>query len=110
MPLGSDLQAAIPLPDKDSADHENRARWTGCDWSAGAQVVAQGDEWYCEFDSKTYPAMVRRYVMQARFCDESGEATLSVFDDQARPHAQTLNPIHAGALLRRVGRGHAVRV
>ena len=47
-------------------------------------MVAQGDEWYCEFDGKTYPAMVRRYVMQARFCDESGEAVLSVFDDQVR--------------------------
>ncbi|KAK9828112.1 hypothetical protein WJX81_005736 [Elliptochloris bilobata] len=48
------------------------------------KVVAQGDGWFCEFDGKTYPAMVRRYVMQARFCDDSGEATLSVFDDQAR--------------------------
>ena len=44
--------------------------------------MAQGGEWYCEFDGKTYPAMVRRYVLQARFCDEAGEAVLSVFDDQ----------------------------
>ena len=44
--------------------------------------MAQGDGWLCEYDGKTYPAMVRRYVMQARVCDLSGEATLSVFDDQ----------------------------
>ncbi len=49
-----------------------------------AQVVAQGDGWFCEHDGQTYPAMVRRYVMQARVCDASGEGTLSVFDDQAR--------------------------
>ena len=57
------------------ACHRLRAR-------RGSQVVAQGDGWLCEYDGKTYPAMVRRYVMQARVCDLSGEATLSVFDDQ----------------------------
>ena len=52
---------------------------------AAAQVVQQGEGWYCEHDGRTYPDMVRRYVMQAKCIDASGEATLSVFDDQARP-------------------------
>ncbi len=48
------------------------------------QVVQQGEGWFCEYDGRTYPDMVRRYVMQAKCIDASGEATLSVFDEQAR--------------------------
>ena len=48
------------------------------------QVVQQGEGWYCEFDGRTYPDMLRRYVMQVKCMDGSGEATLSVFDDQVQ--------------------------
>ena len=48
------------------------------------QVVQQGEGWYCEFDGRTYTDMLRRYVMQVKCMDGSGEAMLSVFDDQVR--------------------------
>lgn len=48
------------------------------------QVVQQGDGWYCEYDGQTYMAMVRRYVMQAKCVDASGEALLSVFNEQVQ--------------------------
>ena len=49
------------------------------------QVVQQGEGWYCDFDGRTYPDMLRRYVMQVMCMDGSGEAILSVFDDQVQP-------------------------
>lgn len=49
-----------------------------------AQVVKQGDGWYCEYDSKLYPDMVRRYVMLARFIDSTGECLMSVFNEHVR--------------------------
>ena len=48
------------------------------------QVVQQGEGWYCEFDGRTYPDMVRRYIMQVKCMDGSGEAMLSVFDEQVQ--------------------------
>lgn len=48
------------------------------------QVVQQGEGWYCEFDGRTYADMSRRYVMQVKCMDCSGEASLSVFDDQVQ--------------------------
>ena len=57
------------------------------------QVVQQGEGWYCEYDGRTYPDMVRRYVMQAKCIDASGEATLSVFDDQALPAPAPSTPL-----------------
>lgn len=48
------------------------------------QVVQQGEGWYCEFDGRTYTDMLRRYVMQVKCTDGSGEAMLSVFDDQVK--------------------------
>ena len=50
----------------------------------GRKVVARDGGWWCEFDQKLYPTMVRRYVLQSKAADASGEAQLSFFDDAAR--------------------------
>ena len=50
----------------------------------GRKVVARDGGWWCEFDQKLYPTMVRRYVLQCKFADSTGEAALSFFDDAAR--------------------------
>ena len=47
-----------------------------------SQVVQQGDRWLCEYNGQLYPAMVRRYVCLAKCSDATGEATLSIFNDQ----------------------------
>ena len=50
-----------------------------------AQVTEQGPgQYFCEYDGKTYPAMSRRYVMQAKVADESGETYVQVFNEQVR--------------------------
>jgi len=47
-----------------------------------AQVMKQDDGWYCEFDSKVYPSMVRRYVMLTKCVDATGELNISIFNEQ----------------------------
>jgi replication factor A1 len=48
------------------------------------KVVEQGpSEFYCEYDGKTYPTAVRRYVANARVMDQSGMISASFFDQQA---------------------------
>ena len=48
------------------------------------QVTKQDDGWYCDYDSKVYPAMVRRYVMLTKCMDGTGELNISIFNEQAR--------------------------
>ena len=50
------------------------------------QVSKQDDGWYCEFDSKVYPTMVRRYVMLTKVMDATGELNISFFNEQVRSH------------------------
>jgi len=38
---------------------------------------------YCEYDGKTYPVAIRRYIASARIIDSSGELPIQVFNDQA---------------------------
>ena len=48
------------------------------------QVVEQGPgQYFCEYDGTTLSSMVRRYIFSARIMDESGEATVQVFNEQA---------------------------
>jgi len=47
------------------------------------KVEQQGDGFYCEYDGKTYPTAVRRYVANARVMDASGIISASLFDEQA---------------------------
>lgn len=48
------------------------------------KVVEQGPgEYFCEYDGKTYPTAVRRYVAAARVIDESGILPAQIFNDQA---------------------------
>lgn len=48
------------------------------------KVVEQdGGGFFCEYDGQTYSTAVRRYIMQARFADDSGELPIQVFNDQA---------------------------
>jgi len=47
-----------------------------------AQVVEQNGQWYCEYDGKTYPSMVRRYVTTLRCTDNTAELTLNAFNEQ----------------------------
>ena len=49
------------------------------------QVTKQEEGWYCEYDSKVYPAMVRRYVMLAKCTDATAELSISIFNEQVRP-------------------------
>lgn len=46
------------------------------------QVVEQNGQWYCEYDGKTYPSMVRRYVTTIRCTDSTAELTLNAFNEQ----------------------------
>lgn len=48
------------------------------------QVTKQDDGWYCDYDSKVYPTMVRRYVMLTKCMDGTGELSISIFNEQAR--------------------------
>ena len=48
------------------------------------KVEEQGPgEFFCEYDGKTYPTAVRKYVANARVMDSSGIINASLFDDQA---------------------------
>ncbi|CAK0786712.1 hypothetical protein CVIRNUC_009926 [Coccomyxa viridis] len=47
------------------------------------KVTKQEEGWYCEYDSKVYPAMVRRYVMLAKCTDATAELSISIFNEQA---------------------------
>ncbi|DBB18305.1 TPA: hypothetical protein ACH3X3_003260 [Trebouxia sp. C0006] len=46
------------------------------------KVVEQNGQWYCEYDGKTYPSMVRRYVTTLRCTDNTAELTLNAFNEQ----------------------------
>ena len=64
------------------------------------QVTKQDGGWYCEYDSKVYPTMVRRYVMLAKCTDAAAELNISIFNEQVRPtpsHRMQGNPM-LGAL------------
>lgn len=50
--------------------------------SNAMQVVEQNGQWYCEYDGKTYPSMVRRYVTTIRCTDNTAELTLNGFNEQ----------------------------
>ena len=54
------------------------------------QVTKQDDGWYCEYDSKVYPNMVRRYVMLTKCMDATGELNISMFNEQVRFRAYSL--------------------
>lgn len=51
-------------------------------WLCSMQVVEQNGQWYCEYDGKTYPSMVRRYVTTLRCTDNTAELTLNAFNEQ----------------------------
>ena len=44
--------------------------------------MEQSGQWYCEYDGKTYPSMVRRYVATLRCTDNTAELTLNAFNEQ----------------------------
>ena len=48
------------------------------------KVVARDGGWWCEYDQTLHPSMTRRYVMQLKCADESGEAGVALFDEAAR--------------------------
>jgi len=52
------------------------------------QVVAQGDGYWCEHDSKSYENMERRYVLRVQAADFTGESFLALFNDQVLEHCQ----------------------
>ena len=68
----------------------------GLSVAAFVQVVEQNGQWYCEYDGKTYPSMVRRYVTTLRCTDHTAELTLNAFNEQVS-HAEGLT--HAGFLM-----------
>ena len=68
-----------------------------------AQVVAQGDGYWCEHDSKSYESMERRYVLRVQAADFTGESFLALFNDQAREHCQVASD-NAYATSKRVAR------
>ena len=47
------------------------------------KVVEQDGGFFCEYDGRTYAKATRRYIMQARFTDASGELPVQIFNDQA---------------------------
>lgn len=48
------------------------------------KVTEQGPgEFFCEYDGKTYPHAVRRYIATARIVDSSGILLSQIFNDQA---------------------------
>lgn len=49
------------------------------------QVVEQNGMWLCEYDGKTYPTMVRRYIPLIKCTDCTSECTLNLFNDTVRP-------------------------
>lgn len=56
------------------------------------QVVDMGDgKWKCDYDGMIYDTMVRRYIMQVCFADFTGEALLSVFNEQVMPASEQLS-------------------
>jgi len=48
------------------------------------KVTSRDGGWWCEYDQTLYPSMTRRFVMQLRAADESGEAGVALFDEAAR--------------------------
>jgi len=48
------------------------------------KVIEQNGGFFCEYDGRTYATATKRYIMNAKFTDISGELNLQVFDDQAK--------------------------
>jgi replication factor A1 len=48
------------------------------------KVTARDGGWWCEYDQTLHPSMTRRYVAQLKAADETGEATVALFDEAAR--------------------------
>lgn len=46
-------------------------------------VEQEGGTFYCEYDGRTYSSAIKRYIMQARLADDSGELPVQLFNDQA---------------------------
>ena len=67
-----------------AVDPEQTMWYAAAPEERGRKVVARDGGWWCEFDQKLYPTMVRRYVLQSKAADATGEAQLSFFDDAAR--------------------------
>jgi hypothetical protein len=44
--------------------------------------VEQNGQYFCEWDGKTYASATHRYILMARFADESGELPVQIFNDQ----------------------------
>ncbi|KAK9812826.1 hypothetical protein WJX72_004357 [[Myrmecia] bisecta] len=47
------------------------------------KVIEKDGKWLCEYDGKVYANMTRRYVMQAKCIDATGECSFSFFNDMA---------------------------
>ncbi|KAK9851907.1 hypothetical protein WJX84_007818, partial [Apatococcus fuscideae] len=47
------------------------------------KVVEQNGMWLCEYDGKTYPSMVRRYIPLIKCTDHTSECTVNLFNDTA---------------------------
>lgn len=62
------------------------------------QVVEQNGQWYCEYDGKTYPSMVRRYVTTIRCTDNTAELTLNAFNEQVICSSPILQLHHGNAV------------
>ena len=58
------------------------SRYDFCAW---LQVVEQNGMWLCEYDGKTYPSMVRRYIPLIKCTDHTSECTVNLFNDTVPP-------------------------
>lgn len=67
-----------------AVDPEQTMWYAAAPEERGRKVVERDGGWWCEFDQRLYPTMVRRYVLQSKVADSTGEAQLSFFDDAAR--------------------------
>ena len=73
------------------------------------QVTKQEEGWYCEYDSKVYPAMVRRYVMLAKCTDATAELNISIFNEQVRAYYLHRMPGTPDAFLQRFCPANSLR-
>ena len=60
--------------------------------AANPQVVEQNGMWLCEYDGKTYPTMVRRYIPLIKCTDCTSECTLNLFNDTVCPGPPNRSP------------------
>eukprot|EP00850_Spirogloea_muscicola_P008842 SM000048S16554 [mRNA] locus=s48:413659:415851:+ [translate_table: standard] len=62
----------------------DQAMWYSACEACNRKVADSGaDQYYCEACQKTFASFKRRYVMNAKASDATGEAWLSVFNEQA---------------------------